>query len=147
MSKALWNILLIASFGIALWWSIRSGSELWRYFQLQDQVLAEKVVLTKAIEGSKYRLVGSYSYQYQGVSYTGQTRFSGPLYLNPGSIDQEIKRVEGMSWAVWLNSKNPQISSLEKKFPYRKTVYGGCLIGIFFYFLGLRVYLQLLARS
>lgn len=103
-------------------------------------VPANQVVYEVIPKGSKYTLVGNYSYAYKGQEFSGRAVLSGPKHLNRVSAELEIKRMEGMDRTVWLNTRNPSISSLESDFPFREVLYGLCTIGVFVYFLYLFIF-------
>ncbi len=147
MSKPLWNLLLILTGCLALWRGALAGWDLWQYGRLQMEVPAKVVSFSIIPKGSKYALEGAYTYVYQGHEFKRKTLLSGPYHLNKASAEIEIKKMEGMPWSAWVDARKPAFSSLENNFPYRKIFYGVCLIGIFLYFVYLRLHLQLLFRS
>lgn len=134
MSKALWNFLLILTGGLALWRGAMAGWDLWQYGRLEMDVPVREASFVVVPKGSKYGLEGSYSYVYQGQEFAGKAFLSGPYYLNRSSAEMEIRRMDGMSWVVWIDAKKPTVSSLERNFPYREIFYAICLFGIFLYF-------------
>lgn len=146
MSKVIWNFLLILIGGLSLWRGIAAAKELWNYNCLKIEVPASQVFFEIIPYRGKYALEGSYAYEYGKKSFQGNIVLSPPHHLNRNSAEQEIKRMEGMQWNVWVDPIKPSNSSLEKNFPYRNVFYAVCLLGLFLYFVSLRFYLQLFAR-
>ncbi|NGX39817.1 MAG: hypothetical protein KR126chlam1_01151 [Chlamydiae bacterium] len=147
MSKPLWTILLVITAGFALW---RGGIGVRSFFYYQKlgtevpaQVSQVKVVPLKG----KYALEAIYTYAYGGKNFTKNQFLGKPYYLNKSSAEREaIIRTE-IEQRAWVNPKAPAFSSLENKFPLRELFYGICAVGIFLYFLYLKLHLELLERS
>ncbi len=70
-------------------------------------------------------------------SAAGATRFA----------ESAEKNLKGMDWQVYVDPKNPGYSGLESHFPLREIFYGICLLGVFLYFVYLRVHLELLSKE
>lgn len=147
MSKPLWTLLLFFTGCLALWRGSVAGYDLWQYARLGPEVPAVKVEFEVVPIGSRYVVEGQYLYVYAGKQWAGKTRLSGPAHLNRGSTEIEIQRMEGMDFTVWVDASKPAVSSLEKVFPLKKTFYAICLLGVFLYFLYLRLHLSLLSKS
>lgn len=147
MSKGLWNILLIVISIFTLWKVGPTALDLWRYYQLEIEVPADKVDLEVQQKGGRYRLIGHYRFSYGGRQIKGQTVLGGPKHLNLQSAERNKQSLNGMDWRVWVDPKHPSCSSLEKHFPYKNIFYSICLLGITLYFVYLRIHLQLLLKS
>lgn len=147
MSKPLWILLLSLVGGMALFWSISAGRELLSYGRLGPEVAVQITAWDLVPKGSKYALRASYSYEYGGQKFTGQTEFPKPYHLNKRSAEKEIEQVGGMQWVGWVDARHPEVSSIDKQFPLKKVCYAALLVGIFLYFLYLHFHVELLTRS
>ena len=132
---------------LALWRSSVAGWDLWQYARLGPEVPASVLSWEMVPKGSKYALRASYSYEYAGKSWTGKMLFGKPYHLNRASVEGEIKNMSGMPWVAWVDADHPKYSSLEKKFPLREVFYAGCLLGVFLYFVYLKIHLEFLSRA
>lgn len=136
MSKSIWRILLLCISALLLW---RAGSALiplWRYYQL-DTLIPVNIERWKVEKkgGAEYALVAFYSYEFQGKRYEGQTEFQKPYLPNHYAAEDQIKQYSKKSWNGWIKSKKPEISSLERPFPYLKIFYSILVLGILLYFI------------
>ena len=147
MSKPYWIILLALTGGLALWVGGSATFSLWRYNQISSEVPAQ-IAKTEVIPvKSKYALRVTYSYSFGGKKYHRAQILPKPYYLNRNSADRARLARSGMISSAWIDAKSPQISSLERELPLRLLVYGIAVLGVFLYFLYLRVHLELLQRS
>ena len=147
MSKPLWTFLLIVTGALALWRGTAGGLAYLDYQRLSTMVPGQVRNIEVVPKGSKYALLVAYSYGFQGKAYTKKTLLKKPYYLNRSSAESAEKNLKGMSWQVYVDPKNPGYSALESHFPLREIFYGICLLGVFLYFVYLRVHLELLAKE
>ena len=147
MSKPLWIALIVVTGALALWRGTTGGYALWNYMRLSTAVPAHVAQFEVVPKRSKYALGTSYSYGFQGMTYTKKAVLKGPYHLNQKSAERAASQMQGMQWLAYVDPKNPQISALENPFPFREVLYGACLVGIFLYFVYLRFQLELLSRS
>ncbi|NGX38342.1 MAG: hypothetical protein K1000chlam2_01515 [Chlamydiae bacterium] len=143
----MWTILLFITGCLALWRCSVAGWDLWQYERLGPEVPASVTSWEMLPKGSQYALRATYSYEYGGKSWTGKTQLRKPYYLNRASAEGEIQKMSGMPWVVWVDADHPKCSSLEKHFPLRELFYAVCLLGIFLYFVYLKIHLELLSRA
>jgi len=147
MSKALWTILLIVSGALALWRGTEGVIDLYGYLRLGEEVEAEVTHWEMVPKGSKTALEATYSYEYQGKTYEGKTLLSKPYYLNKKAANEAIESGKGMAWIASIDATKPQVSSIDNRFPFTSVFYGVCLVGIFLYFLFLKLYTDHISRS
>lgn len=147
MSKPLWRILFVILGGLALWRVGAVSLDLWSYYRLGPEVPAQVVHWDLIPKGSKYALKASYAYTYGGKKYEAATQFAKPYQFNRQAAEEEIKKMSGFQWTAWVDHDAPQVSSLEKNFPLKESMYAFCLLGIFLYFVYLKFHLELLSRS
>ena len=147
MSKPLWIALLILSGAGALWWGTSTGIALWHYWQIPTEIPAQATHYEVVPRGSKYALEVSYTYVYQGRTFSGKTLLAKPYHLNRTAAMDAKESMEGMEWTAWVNPQHPEISSIQKNFPFKKTLYAVIVLGIFLYFSFLFWYVQFSARE
>jgi len=147
MSKGYWKILLFVTGGLALWWVTTASIDLWSYFRLASAAPAEVQKWEIVPKKSKYTLRASYTYMFDEKKWDGSTVFGKPYHLNKQSAEAEIKRLEGFKWTAWVDPDHPDRSSIDKSFPWRKSFYAVCLLGIFLYFVFLRIHVEHLSNN
>jgi len=147
MSKPLWTFILILSGALALWRGTVGGLAYWNYQRLSTAVPGQVRSLQVVPNGSKYALQASYSYGFQGKTYAKKTLLAKPYYLNRSSAESAASQLKGMDWQVYLDPRKPSFSALDLHFPLKEVFYGICLIGVFLYFVYLRVHLEFLSKE
>lgn len=135
MSKSIWRILLIIAGALMLWTVGSALFPLWNYVRLNALVPAKIENWEIQKVGSEYALIAFFSYEVKGRIYKNQTTFQKPYYLNRYSAEEAVKNAKQKQWQAWVNSENPQISSLERPFPFLKILYSVMTIGVLLYFL------------
>lgn len=147
MSKPLWTLLLIFTGALALWRGGVGAFELYQYQRLATEVPAEVKQIEVVPKGSQYALEASYTYAFGSVAYAKAMLLPKPYYLNRASAEKAALDLQAMRWQAYLDPKEPRFSSLEPKFPLKSVFYGLCMVGVFVYFLYLRVHLELLSKA
>lgn len=138
--NVLWIAFLFLIVGFGLWFVVKAGYDLIRYYQFSAQIPTQiEKWEVKELEANKYVIIASYSYEYQGIYYqaTGQI---GTIYPNPWAARRGLERFETQNWQAWLNPKAPQAAVLEKTFPYKAAISAAILLGIVVYFICLGLY-------
>lgn len=143
MSKPLWMILLIVTGVASLWWGIRAGIDVWHYTRLATEFEAKVESYEVVPRGSKYAIEARYTYEVQGRTFSGKTVLAKPYQLNRRAAENAIGAMKGMQWTAWVDPHHPKESSLQKIFPFKKTLYAAIVVGIFLYFCFLYWYLQM----
>ena len=87
---------------------------------------------------SKYFIAAEYSFQCEEEQMLGKTFFQKPICPNEFSAQKLIEKYAKKPWAVYYSKKNPNISSLVKKFPLKRFFHFLISVGIFFYFFWLK---------
>ena len=131
MFKALFIIIGLS----AIWFCSVAGGALYSYIRLDRQAPA-KVTSWKLIEysPSKVALEASYTFFAEEKEQKGQVIFSKPYYLNLPSAQKAIEQKSHESWKAWYSHRNPEKSSLERFFPYKKCFNALIILGIMGYF-------------
>lgn len=117
------------------------GKDLWVYFYLNQQIPAQILNWDIVPKSESCFLVrANYFFEMKEKKYYNSTIFSPPYYLNWMSAEEKIQFYANKAWKCWISSKNPNFSSLEKKFPLKKIIYTVIVYGIFGYFVFLLTY-------
>jgi hypothetical protein len=121
------------------YFTCKSANQLYCYNRLQSQQLCRvKKWDIKKNSDNKYSLIAYYNFKTDKKNYDGKTEFFSHIYLNHSAAFDSLKILSKKKWQVWYSQKNPNISSIEKKLPYKNLTYTVMNIGIFFYFIMLR---------
>ena len=127
--------LLVITGSIACWFILQAARGGFAYIQLNVQVPAEQLKWEiKMISASHYKLSAAYRYLVDGQEFNGQTTFSSPVYLNYYVAENDLKTKQNNGYTVWYHSKNPSISSLQKRFPKKESTNALLTLGVFIYF-------------
>lgn len=137
MSKSIWRILLIVAAALMLWTMGTTLLPLWNYLRLNALVPVKienwEIVQVK----SEYALVASFSYEVKGQTYQNRTKFQKPYFLNRYAAEDAVNLNKRKIWQAWIDTGNPQISSLERTFPFLKVLYSVMTVGVMLYFISL----------
>lgn len=116
--------------------------KVWHYVRFNQETVADKIQWT-IIEVNEESFVpfAHYSFRVEGQPYDGQTRWADS-YLNQWTAQEAIARLEKHPPSVWFNSSDPTISSLQKIFPIKESLYSLILWILGIYFLGLGYYVN-----
>ena len=88
----------------------------------------------------KYEVLASYAFQVANKTFDNKKTFEN-FFLNTLSAKSYVESLSKKDFMVWYNSKNPNISYIEKKFPVKNCVYASLAFVIFIYFLILKYYM------
>ncbi len=126
---------------IALYFTVRLGGALYTYFPLNGLAEAKVNQWEVSESGSKYLLKALYSFEVQGKSWKGAFAFKRPYY-NEALAVADLKDRSKKAVTVWYNSKNPQISALEREFPTALLIRVLICYGVVLYFFFLNKKIQ-----
>lgn len=135
-------LLFFISLPIA-WYSWQSLSEIHKYFQLRDSTPAYHVQwnLSKA-KNEQYYVQATYVYKVKNNLYKGAYPNNPPSFTNYWAADAFLKDFSKKNWTAWFDPSQPQISQLEKIFPYKSCIYTFLLSSIWIYFFFLGYYIE-----
>lgn len=122
----------------ALLFLILSGiamSHLYNYFRLEArvEVVIDKWKVIKK-SSSSYPIQAKYHFEFQEKSYRGSCLAPPPYHLNQMSAEKEMELLDKKKWTVWIDPRQPTVSSFEKALPVKKIVYAFFALGITLYF-------------
>ncbi|CDR34262.1 hypothetical protein [Criblamydia sequanensis] len=138
MQRKYVTLALVALFSIATAiYAYDALKKSWFYFQLDGQTKIEAPnFFVKEISDEKYAVEGRYGYKIKDKTYQGISRVGGRFYRNEFAASSAIKKIQ-TPLPVYFSKNSPEISSLEKNFPYKEVVYSLILLGGFLYFVAL----------
>ncbi len=140
-SNPVWLTFLTVVALVVLWFV---GSALWKtytYGRLDAQVPSKKIEWSVSqLSDDYFVLQAHYEYDVANHPYTGETVFKEDLYRNAYAAEQVIPIYAREQKEVWYNHKEPQYSSLQKKFPLKECISAAFLTGLFVYFIWLGFY-------
>ncbi len=122
---------------IAIVFMTRAGISLWHYSTIDRAVPVTVHQWKIRKKSSGFAIQARYSFTVENKIFKGKTVFSKPYQLNRLSAENQIKKVSSQSWKAWHNPSHPEISSLERIFPWKTSLYSLMILGIFFYFVQL----------
>jgi hypothetical protein len=116
--------------------------KVWRYMRLDKQTEAQNIQWS-VVSSSEDAFIpfANYSFTIDSKSYHGQTRWQ-EVYLNQWTAQEAIARLERSPPPVWFDSASPEVSSLQKHFPLKESIYSILLWLLGIYFLGLGYYVN-----
>jgi hypothetical protein len=117
-------------------------TQVWQYMRLDQQTEAQQIQWSVLpISDESFIPFAIYSFRIHGKSYQGETRWQ-ESYLNQWAAQEAIVRLEKNPPPVWFDSSAPQVSSLQKLFPLKESLYSLLLWILGIYFLGLGYYVN-----
>jgi hypothetical protein len=116
--------------------------KVWRYVRLDRQTAVHEIQWSVlALSDEAFVPLASYSFLVQGKNYQGETRWN-ETYLNQWTAQEAITRLQQSPPQVWYDSSDPEISSLQKHFPIKQSLYAALLWLLGLYFIGLGYYVN-----
>lgn len=116
--------------------------KIWQYMRLDQQTETQYTQWSiRPVSDESFIPFATYSFHIYDKTYQGQTLWQ-KSYLNQWSAREAIDRLEKNPPLVWFDSSNPEISSLQKLFPLKESLYSLLLWILGIYFLGLGYYVN-----
>jgi hypothetical protein len=136
-----WNAFFIFIGAVLAWFTLSASYQLYRYAQLNEEAPAKTIVWSvKEIADDKYILGTQYTFEVDGVLYTGNTRMTSLSFRNSWAAEQAIPKIDNSQWLVSYSKSDPRHSTLQKSFPTKETVSTLLLWALLGYFFWLRNY-------
>lgn len=119
----------------------------YHYLQLSSETEVAAIAWSVKTEAEdEFVPQAKYTFAANGQFYSGSTLFHDDAVNNPMGAEESLKALTGKDHRVWYSPKNPQMSSLQKNFPLKESVYTAILWGLLIYFFWLGVYVAKLQR-
>jgi hypothetical protein len=114
-------------------YTIIASLDIYHYLRMSKIVIPNEVEWSiKKFNEETFIPEGSYQFTLNGVTIVGKTSLQ-QRYLNPFAAQEAINKFIYLSPQVWFDPSNPQISTLEKTFPLKKSFYAGILWALVIY--------------
>lgn len=132
------SVILLGTLGYTTYTLIK----VWQYQRLDQQTQAQNIQWSIIPESDEAFIpFAHYSFVIDGKNYEGQTRWQ-EAYLNQWAAQEAIARLQQTPPRVWFDASTPEISSLQKNFPFKASFYTALLWVLGIYFLGLGYYVN-----
>lgn len=127
----LFTLLTVCSLGMSAF----AAYEVYNYKQL-DRVGKAKVYKWSIVakSSSNFTVEGTYFYSDGKKVFEGKTIFDKLRFLSEVAAQSHIKALEKQQFAAYYCAKKPQISSLQKLFPFKAVIHALLTIGVTVYF-------------
>lgn len=115
--------LVVISSGITIWFASIAAVGLWKYSRLDSMAIA-KVLEWRVNQksSSQFAIEAKYLFTVDATSYENKIIFTKPYFLNKPSAEYAINELKDKPWTAWYNKKNPNVSSLQKNFPFQACI-------------------------
>ncbi len=135
-----WFIVLIISASVFLTISLKTAYQMYNFFVLDTQIKAN-VEKIEVFEGKKDRfgVLVSYNFKIGNKNFYFIKKFQ-KKFLNEFVAKDFKERILKKDFFVWYNKKNPNISAIERNFPFKNLIYTVITFIIFGYFIVLKYY-------
>lgn len=137
MKMSKWGVVAICCIllAIALWFTGKAATGLYSYYTLTEQAPIKKIDWSVYEKNSDiFYPIAHYHFAVDGKEYEGETILTEWPYRNAWAVEQGIKNYD--TKYVWYSPKNPvKNSSLQKKFPFKESLYAAIVLLVYFYFI------------
>jgi hypothetical protein len=111
----------------------------WAYdYPIEGQIVEWKVV---EADLDVYLLKVSYTYIYEGQTYSGSEVFKKPVFQNSYIASCIAKEHQGKKWPIWLHKKDAKKATVQRTFSIELIVKALLALGIFIYAISIRSFL------
>ncbi|MBN2479881.1 MAG: hypothetical protein JXA94_06605 [Parachlamydiales bacterium] len=142
-----WILVFIITFSICIYFSAVAINKVYKYLILNEKTYAvDKKFEIKNKNDDYFYVVLSFEYEAFNKKYSKNVSLKGK-FLNQFSAKEFIDKSSNKKLLIFFNKKNPNIFSIEKKFPYKNCIYAFITIGILIYFLILKAYISRIEKN
>jgi hypothetical protein len=135
--------LLAFVLSVVLWFAYHGGRQYYAFARLKERTVAHDATWEiLKLSTNRFCLGSNYSYTVQGKVYRGRTIFQKAYYLNEYSAKAALDSSAKQNWMVWYDPRYPEISSLQKLFPFKNLIRGGLASLLLIYFLAVNSWLK-----
>ncbi len=121
-------------------YTIYTGPQLYHYLRLTEKLTPQQIEWSVAKLGEDaFAPETHYTFSFGGKTYQGQTIWHSP-YLNAWAGNEATEKLKQSTLPVWFDPSSPQVSTMDKHFPVKPTLYLIMLWGLLLYFIGLGRY-------
>lgn len=142
LAKKIWKGLFFLLLGCALWIGVQLGKELKKYFTLRAKTQVELTDWEPIeIKPDLYVPAVNYEFKIGDDLYAGKYSFEKTLFPNSAACMAKVERFEKLPWEIHFSPKDPNLASLQKDFPFKKSVHMILVLSVLGYFVWFRNYL------
>ncbi len=143
IAKKIWKGLFFLLLLCALFIGVQLGRELKKFFILRAKTKVE-LDSWKAVEVEPDHFSPAVSYQFAvgDQTFSGEYFFERTVFPNEAACLAKVERFEKLPWDVYFSPGNPEVASLQKNFPFKKSVHMLLVLAVLGYFVWFRGYLQ-----
>lgn len=133
-------LFLAVAFYAALWvfWTLQGLYTYWKLDAVSTGYIQQ--VQVKELSTSRYDLLATYTYLYQGQEYTASTALGKPYQYNIYTAEKRASELRSTSQKVYLSHRDPSIASLKRVFPLQALLQAVLTVGITIYLWVLNLY-------
>ena len=137
--QKIWNLIFVLTFLISVFFVVKSIRELYVYFSLDGKVEG-RVIHSEIVEkgSSSYALALSFEFWVEGDERSGRVELVKPYFLNIPSAEKAAEELSKKKWDVFYRTSDPNISALQKNFPFKSCIQAILTLGVFIYFVFLK---------
>lgn len=126
----------------AMGYTLYAGMQLYHYIRLADRLIPQQVEWSIAKLGEDaFAPEARYQFSLEGKTYQGQTIWH-TRYLNAWAANEAAEKLKQHTLPVWFDASSPQVSTMDRHFPLKATLYLIMLWGLLLYFIGLGRYVM-----
>jgi len=127
------QIIWFALLGVVVlatgWFVGKAGLRVIRYVQLNARATASVDRWeVEQVSTDDYFLRATYRYVVDGVEHHGESRLAGKHFRNEVAAQLGIRDLQGKGVSVWYAPSHPEISQLERRFPFKTCIYSAILL-------------------
>lgn len=139
--RILWNLIKVAIFAGALWFTGKAVIDFYFYRQLDRRTAVSTIDWSiKEISQDHFILNARYTYGVNGTTYQGTNEVESLTYRNRWAAEDGRKAALLKDWEIWYSARKPNYSSLRKNFPFKEVFSAVILWGIVIYLYTLQIY-------
>lgn len=135
-----WLLLLVAVAVVMLIFCGRAAADVYHYSRMSSKTLLSEISWEIRQRGRLFIPYAHYRFEIDGQVYSGEESLDRAWQRNQWSAEKEIEKLQSYRWSVWYDADRPDVSTLDRSFPWRSVVYAALLIGLCSYFIGLGFY-------
>ena len=128
-NQRLWMGFLIIVIGLGCYFCAKAGIQVYQYVSLDSRTPA--LVSRWEVESlgkDRYGLDATYSYEVQGERLEQTCLLPKKEFRNRFAAEKGAIQAAAGQWYAWYSSKNPDLSRLEKVFPFKSCLYAAFVV-------------------
>lgn len=128
------KFLIILSALSSLFLLFKAGAEIYRYALFSNTKKADITSWEIDEENSKFFISAKYIYTIDNRSIDGKTTFY-KRFLNYDAAFSYLQNLSKKNFLAWYSKKDPNMSTIERFFPVKRSIYAALASCVFIYFI------------